>query len=315
MRALCILAAMASSNVCAESLFPKLRSCTEDARSEVCDLILSNSGFLIDRKNSKQLYSVSKGDGVLDINWLYKTDHGYLLESLNFSSSRTKNWITFRYSDGQFFIKRLYHFSRWGGVSAPPLWQGYECRGESKLALRTTGLLFGEAAMWAACGKEFTPNKAATTTQVIPQLNNRELSLNIPVVNGMTIEQKATYKFWDSEDPDIFSMLCLSGCGSLPAQTSYFGRIGKRSAIKVNFSSRGLNARGVYRYALSATDIELEGRVDDKRMDLVEHDSSRGVIRAYFIGEASGDGYRGTWVSKNGDNKEYEYFIYPSPIH
>ncbi|HEX8594174.1 MAG TPA: hypothetical protein VF682_12975 [Pseudomonas sp.] len=213
-------------------------------------------------------------------------------------------------------IDRFYGFSRWIGELTSPRWYGYECRGKSELSFVDGVVSLTEAAELVICGDTLSTAKVASMRQDIQGFQDVGLTINVPVINGLPGET-ASYIFLNADDPDILNMLCLSGCGDLvgPKKSHYFGAIGKQSNIKMSFSKTGSEAEGVYRYASSTENINLRGFINSSRMDLIEFGRSCDSVRANFIGKADGDGYRGKWISKNGDNKEHSYFIYPSPLY
>lgn len=305
------------SNASADSLFTRLESCTESTASINCSIVLADAGFLKDKASGERIYGSPDGAGVLESYWLYKTKHGYLFERQNYSSSKTKHWITFEYSSGNLIVDKVYSFSRSVHGPLSPSWDGYQCQMKTKSSLVANKLSFFEAVMKTVCGDTVSPRKLELIAQRVQRLDDLGLHIDVPVISGGGVVGNISYVFLGAEDPDIFNMLCLAGCGAEvgPAKSSYFGKVGKRLKIKFDFSKDGCGAQGAYRYESSGKSIDAEGCIDSRRMEFIEYGNSRNIVRASFAGEVDGNGYRGKWKSKNGDTKEYGFFLYPSPIY
>lgn len=306
-----------AADVSAGKLFPDLKNCSERIASVDCDLVLSDSGALSDRKDLGSLSIAPDLSGVMESVQLYKTKQGYIFEKYNYSASKSRLWILLKYSGQDIVVDRIYKFSLRVNELNGPKWYGYECRGQHKSIPRKSYLPFSQLAESFSCGEDFDSGLSEITSRTLADHDGLGLKLSIPVFGGASTNPSASYLFLDDESPDIMTMLCVAGCNISHSATElrFFGRIGNSSRVTATFSTVGYDARGVYRYADSASDIVIAGVVNKSKINLVEHEVSSNEIRADFVGVPDGDGYKGKWISRRRDEKQFLFSIYPSLIY
>lgn len=311
-----VLLVSASTFLFAGKVLPQHESCTvgqDNANS--CDVVLDSGGLLIEGVSGHKLSVVSENTGMMSANSLYKYSDRYILEHLDFSSSQARQWIIFDYIDRKIVIDRVYSFSQALSSKSVLLWYGYECRGSGEAAVHNNDVAFSDAVVAAFCG-EATQDNLRVKRGAADSADGDALNLDIPVYRNKKIVGEASYFFFDSDKPDLFQMACYLNCAlsSRHPATTYIGRVSKSAWFVSQLIEQGCNSRGAYSYRTSQQKIVLSGCIGAGKVNLIEFSSGKASERAEFSGSSDGEGYRGEWVSKSGDNKRFAFFMYPSTV-
>jgi hypothetical protein len=312
-----ILLAFISFFSYAGAVFPQHESCTvgKDKASD-CDVVLDGDGFLIDGATGTKVSIVSENTGMMSSNWLYKYGDSYVLEHLDFSSSQARQWVIFGYVSKKLIVDRVYSFSQEISSQSVPLWYGYECRGSGGALAGDKGNAFSDSAVAEFCGDAIR-DKLKDKKDMPGAAMGVSLNVTIPVYSDKKITGEASYLFFDTDKPDLFQMACYSNCAlqSRNRLKMYVGRISKSAWFVSQFNEDGCQSSGSYNYKVSQQKIGLDGCIEKERVDLVEYLPGTKSERAIFSGKSDGEGYRGEWVSKSGDNKKLDFFMYPLTAH
>lgn len=298
----------------AEPVFPPNIPC--NGNSSKCGVAIDDDGYIFEVLTGKKIFDVPEPTGALDFNSLYKYGKKYVLESNNYSSAKTSQWISFDYVDGKVFVDKIYYFSIEISERAGPVWYGYECRGNGVVLTEKIKSSFSEQAVGELCGDMEDGVLIGGKTSPHPFIKN-SLLVSVPVYRAGSREGQASYIFMGREKPDLLRMACYSGCEAISKSVAvpYVGRIAKSAWFRAVLKIDDCHSSGVYQYADSVETIKINGCVSDGVMALTEyfHDSER--KRALFSGVSYGDGYMGDCISQNGDNKKYKYFMFPLAVY
>lgn len=300
----------------AKPFFPSHDSCAGKEKSQACEVLLNEDGFLVDAVTGKKLSETSEDTGMMSANWLYIYGDKYVLEHLDFSSSKSSSWVVFSYTKQQVVVDRIYSFSQVISAASIATWYGYECRvGEGRL-INEKDQAFSESAVSAYCGKA-ARNSLKLRKETPDSSMGVDIAINIPVYSSGGTVDSSTYLFFDTDKPDFFQMACYSNCKlkSDGAAITYVGRISKNTWFLGDIKHNSCSSEGGYKYKNSSEKIVFDGCVEAGSMKLTEYAAGGKMPRAQFVGKADGDGYKGEWVSKSGDGKKYSFFMFPLIIH
>lgn len=302
-----------STLISAEPLFPQHVSCMAGkSKGNNCEVLLDDNGFLVNVSTGAKISETPEPMGAISSNWLYRYGDRYILENQNFSSSKTRQWVTFGYDKEKIFIDRVYSFSLEISMQSVPTWYGYECRGNSVRVVDHAGSSFSELAMTSFCGEAVGEN-VKVKKETMSTAAGGALAVGIPVYTAKKISGTATYLFMESNEPDIFRMACYSNCALQSKNNSvmYVGRIAKSAWFISGLQENACQTSGWYKYKNSSEKILFDGCIEGGVMRLTEYLSNTKKERAQFLGRADGDGYKGEWLSKSGDNKKFSFFMFP----
>lgn len=303
----------ASTLISAEPLFPPHESCmAAKDKANDCAVVLDENDFLVNASTGAKIFEAPEPTGAISSNWLYRYGNKYILENQNFSSSKTRQWVTFEYKKEKIFVDRIYSFSLEISMQSGPTWYGYECRGDSIRIVDHATSSFSELAITSICGEvigEHVKVKKETTPTTVGEV----LAVSIPVYAAKKINSTATYLFMGNNEPDFFRMVCYSNCAlqSKNNSTFYIGRIANSSWFISELQEKSCQTSGWYKYKSSSEKIVFYGCIEGETIKLTEYLSGTKKIRAQFLGKADGDGYKGEWVSMSGDNKRFNFFMFP----
>lgn len=307
----------ASTLISAEPLFPPHESCmAAKDKANDCAITLDKNGFLVNVSTGAKIFEKPEPMGAISSNWLYRYGNKYILENQNFSSSKTRQWVTFEYNKEKIFIDRIYSFSLEISMQSGPTWYGYECRGNSMRIVDDAASSFSELAMTSICGETIGEN-VKVKKETTPTTAGGALAVSIPVYIAKKISSTATYLFMDINEPDFFRMTCYSNCALQSKNNSvfYIGRIANSSWFISELQEKSCQTSGWYKYKNSPEKIVFDGCLDGGIMRLTEYLSNTKKVRAQFLGKVDGDGYKGEWVSKSGDNKRFSFFMFPLTVY
>jgi len=312
-----LLAILLPSISCAKPFFPNHASCTDgQEKSENCEIVLNENGFLVEASTGSKFSEVSENMGAMSSNWLYKYGEKYILEHLDFSSSKSRSWVVFSYVGKKISFDRVYSFSQVISPASIPVWYGYECRVGEKSQIMSKDKTFSEAAVSLLCGDAAQDNleleKETPDSSV-----GVDIAIKIPVYKAGKIDGSATYLFFDSNKPDVFQMACYSNCElkSDGVAIAYIGRVSEKAWFIGDLKRNSCSSKGGYKYKPSSERIVFEGCVDSAEFNVTEYAADGRKQRALFVGKAYGDGYKGDWISKVGDNKKYSFFMFPLTVY
>ncbi|RMP59539.1 hypothetical protein ALQ18_200024 [Pseudomonas marginalis pv. marginalis] len=301
----------------AGAIFPQHESCTVGKdKANDCDVELDGNGFLIDGASGQKVSIISENTGMMSSNWLYKYGNKYVLEHLDFSSSQARQWVIFDYINKKIVVDKVYSFSQEISPQSVPSWHGYECRGSGDSLKDDKNVAFSELVVAAFCG-DATHDQLKVKAGTPNSLMGVSLNLGIPVYSNKKKNGEAFYLFFDTDKPDLFQMACYSNC-SLSSEghiKTYIGRVSKSAWFINKINESGCKSSGEYRYKASEQKILLSGCVGNGQMNLTERLPGKDSDRATFLGIADADGYRGEWISKSGDSKKYDFFMYPLTVY
>ncbi|WP_338525161.1 hypothetical protein NUH87_05860 [Pseudomonas batumici] len=311
-----VLVIFTSTFVCAEPLFPQHESCTAGKdKASGCGVILDEGGFLVDGSTGDKISIVSENTGMMSSNWLYRYSGKYVLEHLDFTSSKARQWVVFSYIDKKIIIDRVYSFSQEISAQSVPAWYGYECRGSGGELVNDKNLAFSESVIATICG-DAVNGSLRLKKEAFPSMGVT-LAISIPVYSSKKIAGAATYLFFDTNKPEVFQMACYFNCAlqSQDRKKIYVGRISSSAWFVSQVNENGCQSSGGYKYKKSQEQIVFSGCVEKDAMNLVEYLPGTNSERAQFSGKADGEGYKGEWVSKSGDNKRFGFFMYPLTVY
>lgn len=297
----------------AKPFFPNHESCAGGKeKSQACEVVLNDDGFLVDVVTGNKLSGVSEDTGMMSANWLYIYGDKYVLEHLDFSSSKSRSWIVFSYSKKKVAVDRIYSFSQIISAESVAAWYGYECRAGEGSLISAKDQPFSELAVSSFCGK-VAKNSLKLIKETPDSSMGVDIAINIPVYNAGEPADSATYLFFDTDKPDFFQMACYSNCGLRSDGTAitYVGRVSKSAWFLGDIKKYSCASEGGYKYKSSSERIFFDGCVEAGSMKLTEYGAGKKIPRAQFVGKADGDGYKGEWISKSGDNKKYDFFMFP----
>ncbi|AZD18854.1 hypothetical protein PUP66_00290 [Pseudomonas chlororaphis] len=301
----------------AEPIFPQYKSCMDGKdKSNGCTIFLDESGFLVDAATGGKVVTTPESMGAISSNWLYQYGNKYILENQNLSSSKTRQWVTFEYERGKIVVDRVYSFSTEISMQSGPTWYGYECRGNSIEVVGHAELSLSELAMTSVCGEAVGEN-IKVKEEAPSATAGGALAVSIPIYTAKKISGAATYLFMESNEPDIFRMACYSGCALKAKDNSvpYVGRIAKSAWFFGELQDKACQSSGSYKYKSSSEQIVLNGCIGDGIIKMTEYLPGTKIERAQFIGKTDGEGYKGEWVSKSGDNKKFVFFMFPLTVY
>jgi hypothetical protein len=312
-----IIMTCVSAVISAEPFFPEHQSCRAGKDiPKSCEITLSENGYIVDVATGNKISDTPEPTGAMNTISLYKYGNKYILENQNYSSGKTRQWIAFKYSDKKITLERIYVFSQAISMISGPKWHGYECRNSTLELVNQAGLALSEAAIKLVCGD--IENIATELKQLPPPFSTtKSLAITIPIYTDREIHGAASYLFVEVAQPDMYRMICYSNCGlpSKPNLALYIGRIAKSAWFKSGLQVDGCQSKGSYTYKNSSEEIIVSGCIKDGGMALTEYFPGTQKEHAIFSGDADGDGYKGIWSSKSGDNKKYNYFMYPLTIY
>jgi hypothetical protein len=312
-----VLVALISFSASAEPIFPQHESCSagKDKASD-CDVILDDKGFLINVSTGERISAVTENTGTMSSNWLYKNGGKYVLEHLDYTSSKARQSVVFSYVNKKIVIDRVYIFSQEISMQSGPGWYGFECRDSGEKLINGENLTFSESVVTTLCGDavrkslQFESEKSYSAMGVT-------LAIKIPVYSSRKLVGSASYLFFDANQPDVFQMACYSNCALQPQNRAltYIGRVSNSAWFISEIKANACQSSGGYKYKKSQEKIPLSGCVEKGSISLMEYLPDAKTERAHFSGEADGEGYKGEWLSKSGDNKRFGFFMYPLTVY
>jgi hypothetical protein len=301
----------------AGAIFPQHESCTTGKdKANDCDISLDGDGFLIDEVTGAKVSIVSENTGVMSSNWLYKYGSSYVLERLDFSSSQARQWVIFYYVNKKIIVDRVYSFSQDISPQSVQSWYGYECRRSDESLVEDKNLAFSESVVSSFCGDAIRDKlKIEKNIPGLPM--GVGLSVAVQLYSNKKIIGEASYLFFDADKPDFFQMACYSNCAVQPMSglKTYIGRVSKSAWFISQINESGCRTNGSYSYKASQQKIMLEGCIEKNQMNFTEYLPGTKSERAQFSGKSDGEGYQGEWISKSGDKKKFEFFMYPLTTH
>ncbi|UVM38701.1 hypothetical protein LOY28_29055 [Pseudomonas sp. B21-017] len=311
-----ILAILVPALSYAKPFFPSHDSCAGKEKSQACKVVLNEDGFLVDAVTGEKLSEISEDTGMMSANWLYIYGDKYVLEHLDFSSSKSRSWVVFSYSKQQVVVDRIYSFSQVISAASVAAWYGYECRAGEGSLINAKDQAFSESAVSAFCGKA-ARNSLKLRKETPDSSMGVDIAINIPVYSAGETADSATYLFFDTDKPDFFQMACYSNCKLKSDGTAitYVGRVSKSTWFLGDIKNTSCASEGSYKYKSSSEKIVFDGCVEAGSMKLTEYAAGGKSPRAQFVGKADGDGYKGEWISKSGDNKKYSFFMFPLTVY
>jgi hypothetical protein len=201
-------------------------------------------------------------------------------------------------------------------MQSGPTWYGYECRGNPTGLVDQAGSSLSELAIASVCGEAVGEN-VKVKKDAPSATAGGALAVSVPVYTAKKVTGTATYLFMETKEPDIFRMACYSNCALKSKNDSvpYVGRIAKSAWFISDLKEDSCQSSGVYKYKNSSEKIAFDGCIEAGAMTLTEYVAGTKKERAQFSGKADGEGYKGNWISKTGDNKKYSYFMFPLTVY
>lgn len=258
---------------------------------------------LADSKSEKGIFPYTDMNETMESVSLQKYGGNYVFSKEYLDSSKSIEFISFKYEDEEpAFIKYYYIESSIDVNNSALQWSGKVCDTSAGVIPEEKGVGLLQAASGICINKmklAYSPNKVSGTDVIfyLSQVTNGEVKEQIPVIA------------LDRKDVDILNLAdigCLNDCNKAATSIDYIGRLNKKIRVGMHLDYNGNDISGYYFYNITKKKINITGRKSGEKLVL---SASLPEGEETFDGTLAQGQFKGIWSNAAG-SKKYPFEFY-----